>query len=144
MRLRKYSNLLLTRPAVNVVMNKSLCNEFYITYHVLALQLFGRCDVSSYWLRRHQQNVHRVSETLGAMCEDPHLTSIMDSRRRQILLWIIQCNINCDSLTKSIFHDRLLIYNRDTFDWESIILHWRLRAIIDNGLRDKIISDYDR
>ena len=59
-----YMNIL-TRPAVNIAMNKSISNELDITCHVFASQLSGHCDVIANRLWRHQQNVKRVSETWG-------------------------------------------------------------------------------
>ena len=44
---------------------KSISNELNITFHVLASQLSGHCDVISHRLWRLQQNVNRASTTLG-------------------------------------------------------------------------------
>ena len=44
---------------------KSIHNELDISIHVIASQLSGNCDVTSYRLWRHQQNENRASETRG-------------------------------------------------------------------------------
>ena len=55
----------LTRPVVNIALNKSISNELDITIHVIASQLPGHCDAISTRLWRHQPNENRASETRG-------------------------------------------------------------------------------
>ena len=38
---------ILTPPAVNIAVNKTISNELGITIHVIASQLSGHCDVNS-------------------------------------------------------------------------------------------------
>ena len=55
----------LTWPATNVAMNKSISNELDITFHMLAPQFSGHCDVINNRLWRHLQIINRASETRG-------------------------------------------------------------------------------
>ena len=58
----------LHRPCISLRI-KSISNELYITFHVIASQLSGHCDVTSNVLWRHQQNARRASETLRRCVE---------------------------------------------------------------------------
>ena len=49
--------VVLTRPAVNITVNKSIYNELEITIHVIASKLSRYCDAIINRLWRHQQNM---------------------------------------------------------------------------------------
>ena len=70
---------ILTRPVVNIGVNKPISNELDITIHVMASQLSGHCDVINNRLGRHQQNENRASETRGWCVKIVFSSSFMDS-----------------------------------------------------------------